>query len=464
MVLTRSSLGVAFALVFAGATACGTSGAGGSTSTAATGSGGANAAVTGATGATGGPATGATGTSGSSSGSGSGSGGDVGVWTDAPGVCPVGLPQVDITTAAELASAARGQDAYTNDAPATCYLIHNGTYATTGAVLYVLKGGNPGGTRRYFIGESRAGVVIHGRGTIDDGVSDVTLSNLTMDLAGYSQSGSFNTLGIGASSSGTGKNITVDHVTFTGDCATGANGGHVEVVSVDGFLLEACIIEKFGRCGPLGHQDHGVYLANGKNIVIRNNLIRGNASRGIQFNTENGTYGTLDSVTIEQNRIYQNGHEDYEDGIVVNSAGTGVVSNVTIQHNILDHNYYSGIRFVGGMETGFKIEKNTFDTNGSGSTSANRSEVNIDSAGGGSGTMIDANIFSVGNLLINNCYDATTLGFSIGSNFVHGAVPSGAAGNCVTTQTMGDPQFTNAAGGDYHTTNPAAATFGAYAP
>jgi hypothetical protein len=387
------------------------------------------------------------------------------VWTDTPGACPAGIPQIDITTAAQLASAARGQDAYTGDAPSTCYFIHDGTYTTTGAVFYVLKGGVPGGSRRYFIGESRTGVVIHGRGTVEDGVSDVTISNMTFDLTGYVQSGSFNTLGIGSTPTGTGKNITVDHVTFTGDCMTGANGGHIEINSGDGVLVEDCIIEKFGRCGPLGHQEHGVYLANGKHLTFRNNLIRGNASRGIQMYTNGGAYGTLEGVTIECNRIYQNGHEDYEDGIVINSSGTGNIDAVVIQRNLIDHNFYSGIRFAGGLESNILVQDNTFDANGAGSTSTSRSEINIDAAGGGAGTKFVHNIFNVGNTLINTCYDGASLGFSIGDSFVHGSVPTGATGNCITaTLTMGDPQFVNAAQGDYHTMNAAAATYGVYAP
>ena len=46
--------------------------------------------------------------------------------------------------------------------------------------------------------------------------------------------------------------------------------------------------------------------------------------------------------------------------------------------------------------------------------------------GGGAGATFVANIFNVGNTLINDCYDGASLGFSIGPNFVHGAVPSGA--------------------------------------
>ncbi len=312
------------------------------------------------------------------------------------------------------------------------------------------------------MGESRAGVVIHGRGNIENGVSDVLVSNVTFDLTGYTQAGAFNTLNLS-----NGNDITVDHVTFTGDCATGLQGGHIETNGTSNVLVDSCLIEKFGQCGGTGgtgHEDHGVYLASGSHIVLRNNVIRLNSSRGVQMNTEMGSYGTLDAITVERNRIYQNGHRDYEDGVVINSSGTGPITHVTIQRNLIYENYYSGIRFVGGLESSVSVTLDTFDSNGAGSTLASRSEINLDSSGSGAGTSIVQNVFRVGNTLINDCYDGSTLGFAFGNDFVNGSIPAGAPGNCVAAQTTGDPQFVSAATGDYHPSNPAAASYGAYAP
>jgi hypothetical protein len=75
-----------------------------------------------------------------------------------------------------------------------------------------------------------------------------------------------------------------------------------------------------------------------------------------------------------------------------------------------------------------------------------------------------AHVFNVGHALIDHCYDGASLGFSFGDNFVHGAVPTGATGNCIAMQTTGDPAFASAATGDYHPENPAASSYGAYAP
>jgi hypothetical protein len=452
---SRALLG--FSVLLVGAIGCGSGDAPTSTGTGAstsTGGGGSPAGV--------GGSGGSTGTSSSGVG-GAGGGGDpagaVGEWTDAPGACPAGVPKVDIDSVAKLASASRGEDAYAGDAPSTCYFIHDGAYDQSGVVMYIKKGGIPGGARRYFVGQSRKGVVIHGRGAVDDGIGDVTIQNLTLDLTGYSETKSFNTLTLG-----TGKNITVDHVTFTGDCATGLQGGHIETNGTDSVLVECCLIEKFGSCNGGGHLDHGVYLASGSNLVFRNNVIRQNSSRGIQMYTQGGQYGTLDKVLIERNRITENGHADYEDGIVINGSGTGTISNVMIQRNILDHNRYSGIRFVGGAESAIVITRNTFDSNGTGSSSDKRSEINIDDVGGAAGATITANLFNISNVLINDCYDATAMGFSFGDNFVHGGIPTGTKGNCVGKQTLGDPQLVNPAMGDFHPGNPAAAAYGAYSP
>ncbi len=386
----------------------------------------------------------------------------VAVWTDGPGECPAGYPRVDVTTEAQLEAATRAEGAYAADAPATCYLLHDGTYQQVGATLamYVKRGGTDAAHRRLFIGQSRGGVVVRGRMSIDAGVSHVRLSNLTFDLTGYVQSGSFNTLSL----LGGTTDVRVDHVTFTGDCQTGANGGHVEVDGSSDVVVEACVIEKFGRCGTAaGHQDHGVYLSSGSGLTIRNNDIRLNASRGIQLNTEGGAFGTLDQVTVELNRIHHNGHADYEDGLVMNATGTGTISHVTVRHNLLYANFYSGLRQVGAAYAAVEVSRNTFFQNGAGSTAAGRSEVNLDDTGSGAGTSITRNIL-VGHQVLNDCYDAAPRGYAVSDDLVQGAVPSGAAGTCVSGLTSADPGFADAGAFDLRALAPAAAGYGAYAP
>jgi len=400
-----------------------------------------------------GPADGTGGVPGGTGGATAGSGGElIAEWTDGPGVCPSGMPQQTIATAAELEAAARGDDPFAEDAAGTCYLIADGTYASSSNVLLWVTDGGTASTPRYFVGESRDGVIINARATVE--ADHVVIRNLTFDLTGYAQSGTFNTVSVEGAT-----NTTLDHVTLTGDCHTGSTGGHVELNDTVGTVIDSCVIENFGDCGPDGHLDHGVGIAAAQNAAVRNSIIRGNASRGIQLNTQQGDYGTIDGVVIENNRIYQNGHADYEDGIAINGEDSGTIANVTIRHNLIYDNYYSGLRFVGAALSGIVVEQNTFHDNGSGSSSANRSEVNLDADGSGAGTTITGNILAVGYQLLNDCYSSASAGFAIEDNIVFGA---GSTGACISGSTEADPQFEDAANGDYHPNSAAVVGYGAY--
>ena len=381
--------------------------------------------------------------------------GDIGTCQPVSGACPSGAPQVDILTTADLESAARGEGAFSTDAPGTCYLVHNGTYASASNVLlWVTAGGLPGAPRR-FVGASRDGVVITGRGTIE--ASHVVIENMTFNLTGYSHSGSFNTITVGAAAG-----IALSHLTLTGDCATGLRGGHVEVDGADGVVLECSTVERFGQCNGDGHLDHGVYLASGSNIAVRNNIIRENSSRGIQLNTEDGAFGTLGGVTIERNRIYDNGHRSYEDGIVINGNASGTISQVTIERNLIYGNQYAGVRFVGNAQSEILVQLNTFYGNGVRASGGSPSEINLDDVGSGAGTVVTRNLVASERPLLNNCYDATGRGFLINDNLVS-ATP-GNPGACVTNTTTASITFEDAASGNFHTGTPQAAQYGAYAP
>jgi hypothetical protein len=376
-------------------------------------------------------------------------------WSDAPGACPAGTTRKDITTASQLADATRADGAYASDPANTCYFLRNGTYAEGSSILiYVLKGGSDASHRRVFVGESRTGVVIRGRATIEGGVSHVQFTNMTFNLTGYSHSGSFNTISMLEGSS----DLRIDHINFTGDCKTGANGGHVEIEGSSDVIVEANVIEKFGRCGPSGHQDHGVYLAAGKNLIVRNNEIRENASRGVQFNTQGGEFGKLDQVTVELNSIHNNGHADYEDGIVMNATDAGTISNVAIRRNLIYSNYYSGLRQVGNAFSNISVTQNTFFHNGAASSNAGRSEANLDDTGSGAKTVYSKNIMAASGKVLNNCYDAAGRGYSIADNWVQGGMPSPTT--CIGAATSGDPQFISAT--DLHPKSSAAQAYGAY--
>ena len=96
------------------------------------------------------------------------------------------------------------------------------------------------------------------------------------------------------------------------------------------------------------------------------------------------------------------------------------------------------------------------------STGGSPSEVNLDDDGSGAATSVTRNLLVAAKKLLNNCYSTTD--FSVTDNLGQGTVPSGSAGACMREMTSADPMFVNAAAADFHTQNPAAATFGASAP
>jgi len=380
---------------------------------------------------------------------------DIATWTDGPGTCPTGSKRVELSTAAQIMDASRGEGAYAADPADTCYLVKNGTYAEGGSLLFYVKKGGTATSARRFVGESRTGVVVHGRAGVGVGSDHVVFENMTFDLTGYVKSGSFNTFDIGAD------DVTVSHVTFTGDCATGFRGGHLEVNSGTKIRIDSCIVEKFGHCGPTGHEDHGIYLANGNDIVVRNSIVRGNASRGILFNTQQGTYGKLKGVLVEYNRIHDNGHADYEDGIAVNMEGTGNVDDVIIRRNLIYGNYFSGLRFVGSVTTGFDVQRNTFYGNGQRSSHAGRSNLNLDAPKSGGKTLATKNIFAASKAMLNDCYDATPRGFSVSDNVVFSSASTTGDASCVSKVITADPGFASPTTFDFHT-GAAVAGYGAY--
>jgi len=383
----------------------------------------------------------------------------VGVWTDAPGACPPGSKRVDITTLDQMESASRGE----SDADATCFFVHDGTYTQAGSTLplYFMRGGTPNAPV-VWVGESRSGVVIAGRATFEIGADHMQLSNMTLDISGVTQTGSYDTITVLAS------DITLSHLTLTGDCAHGSKGGHVEVPGLDDpnaptqdhVVIDSCLIEKFGHCSDNGSLDHGIYLSSGNDIIVRNSVIVGNSSRGIQIYTHyEDSSLTLTNLLIERNLIEANGHGDYQDGMVVNgnvdANFTGPIDGVTIKNNVFWQNYYSGIRFVGNAVKNVEVSHNTFVGNGAGSTSKSRSELNLDE-----GTPIvtaSKNVFVPANAVVNACAD----GLVVSDNFVSSDAPDA---SCVTGSVQGDPGFVDEAHGDFHARSPLANGYGAYAP
>jgi parallel beta-helix repeat protein len=99
-------------------------------------------------------------------------------------------------------------------------------------------------------------------------------------------------------------------------------------------LIEGNRIHDCGRL-PATNHDHGIYVASSRNLIIRDNLIYGNADRGIQLFPD--AQGTL----IEGNVIDGNGQGIIFSGYEgVSSSDTTVVHNIITNSN-LRHNVES---------------------------------------------------------------------------------------------------------------------------
>lgn len=413
----------------------------------------------------------ASGGGGEGTGAGAGSGGGgasepgevvVGEWDDEPGACPEGTTVVEITRDQDLAEASRGEGDYEGQGPGTCYFIRDGVYTSSeNVLLYIHDRAASVDDPIWFVGESRDGVVIHHRTTIENS-SGIVLENMTFDLTGYDNDDAFNTLSLEAGATG----IRVRNVTFTGDCATGLQGGHIETAddSVTDVVVTRSIIEKYGQCngvGDLGHLDHGVYIAAGRGITLHNNIIRENSSRGIQIYTQNGDYGSVSDVEISNNLIVRNGHEAYEDGIVINGAGTGPVDDVRIRHNVIAENFYSGVRFGTGDDadadiSGIVIERNTFFDNGE-SSGEDGSDISEDIGSGVENVeaTLTRNIFVPAAAVIDSCMPNVTFA----DNIVQGSFGDE---SCQGDLVDVDPELEDPSGGRYRPQNPDAAGYGAY--
>ena len=99
-----------------------------------------------------------------------------------------------------------------------------------------------------------------------------------------------------------------------------------------GVLIEDNEIRDCGRL-PATNHDHGIYVANARDTVIRNNLIYNNADRGIQL------YPDADGTLVTGNVIDGNGQGvifggDGDDSSDNNTVTGNVITNATIRYNV----------------------------------------------------------------------------------------------------------------------------------
>jgi len=379
-----------------------------------------------------------------------------------------GYSVVELDTAAKIAAAARGTAPYDTDANDVVYLIKNGTYTYgTSYMLQVDKGGLSAARKRYFIGETRHGVVIGSKAVIESDY--IVVQNMKWDMSSYDQGGTYSTI------TTTAAEIEIRDVTMVSTYPNGCKqGGGIEVQApTTNLVIDNCVIDGYGGAGTgNGSMDHGLYVGAVNGMTVTNTIIRNNASRGVQLYTSGGDYGVINNLTIRNCWIYGNGthvtNPDYvyRDNILVSDqAATTSISNVLIEECFLWDGYYSGFRTAGASETNITVRYCTFHDNGLrvgvDGYDGNPSEINFDGTGCGNDTEITKCIFDVGVDLTNlPGDDPSARGFSIDDNVVNGSVPG--TPNWVTNVVVEDPQFVNADGNNFHTQNPDVAAYGVY--
>ncbi len=159
--------------------------------------------------------------------------------------------------------------------------------------------------------------------------------------------------------------------------------------TADGTLITR---NRIHDCGvlPAGNHDHGIYVADATNTRIEWNLIYSNADRGIQL------YPNAQGTTVDHNVIDSNG-----EGIIFSGDGGQASSNANVFDNLL---------------TNAKLRHDAESWYPSG------------------------NPVGTGNLLHDNCVWGGA----------EGTIDTSAGGFTATNNTTADPQYVDAASGDYH--------------
>jgi parallel beta-helix repeat protein len=93
-----------------------------------------------------------------------------------------------------------------------------------------------------------------------------------------------------------------------------------------GLVIENSRIHDCGQLNPDTNGDHGIYVANADNTIIRDNYIYDNANRGIQL------YPDARGTQVYGNVIDGNG-----EGIEISGDGTTASSNNTVENNVISN-------------------------------------------------------------------------------------------------------------------------------
>ena len=147
--------------------------------------------------------------------------------------------------------------------------------------------------------------------------------------------------------------VTCNHVTIRDNSMDGNGVWGILTGFCDDLLIENNVTSH-------SVQQHGIYVGNsGDRPVIRGNVVFGNSGNGIHMNGDisQGGDGIISNATVEDNILYDNG---VSGGSGINMDG---VQNSLIRNNLLYDNHASGISLYridgGGPSTGNQVLNNT---------------------------------------------------------------------------------------------------------
>ncbi len=225
-----------------------------------------------------------------------------------------------------------------------------------------------------------------------NGKSYITIRNLTLQkgsgacasLYGDNTLFEYNTVQNGGAENIISYSAAAHDITIRSCTITGANTQGIYVgAGADKVTIEDNVIYSNGTHA---NTDHGIYIQNGSNIIIRRNLCYSNYDSGIQV--ANIAAGA--DVLVERNKSYSN------TGYGINLSTIADGGLVKINYNIIYSNVKSGIRL--NSTNGVTIYNNTVFNSGS--------------ASGGAGLSIESTV--INNIIKDNIFftDYAVLGDS----------------------------------------------------
>jgi parallel beta-helix repeat protein len=242
-----------------------------------------------------------------------------------------------------------------------------------------------------------------GRIWIDGGGHGVTIKGLILN--GYGTPA--NNLLPSVTIHGTDVTIADNDISNRNPADPSVNAGIcVNVATYNGFTGDRAIVERnrihdCGRINPRQNHDHGIYITDASNVIVRNNVIYDNADKGIHL-----------WPSAQGAQIYNN---------TIDNNATGILFGETSANNIVHDN------IVTNAYERFNLE----DYNGTG----------------------------IGNVARDNCLWA-----SVGNPYFDqngGTDPALASHVTLTNNSVQNPNYVNRAGKDFRNTNPACVGKGA---